>query len=231
MCFSPEASFAAGGALVPVGVYCLRAAWKKSPRLLPLAAVPVLLAVQQVSEGCVWIALLRDDPDAVRLPALVFLFFAFAFWPFWFPVVAAAGETRPARRLWLAGFAILASGWFWVLYYPVLVDPADRLTVSVAHHSIRYSTSLPVDGGVSRTVVRVFYLLSMAVPLTIGPKLVGPLPGLLLAASAAVAAVVFEYAFASVWCFFAAVLGLSISWVFYRMPGREPVAGRAAQFA
>ncbi|MDB5309924.1 MAG: hypothetical protein JWO38_4126 [Gemmataceae bacterium] len=230
MCFSPEASFAVGGALVPVGGYCLWAAWRKARRLLPLAVVPVLLAAQQISEGFVWLALGAGDTAGARPPALVFLFFAFAFWPFWFPFVAAVGETRPAHRRRLLVVAALTSGWFWVLFYPLLTDPAGRLTPIITHHSIRYATTLQVDEYVPRVVVRVAYLLSIAAPLLLGPRLVGPLPGLLMAGSAAVTAAVFEYAFASVWCFFAALLGLGLCSLFYRLPDRKPARAEDVRF-
>lgn len=221
MCFSPEASFGVGAALLPVGAYCLRSSWRKNRALLPLAVVPLLLGVQQVSEGFVWLALQADDLDRARAASLVFLFFALALWPFWLPVCAAVGETRPARKRWLTAFAALTAGWFWVLYYPLLADPG-RLVPGVMHHSIRYEFVLPTDAIVPRTVLRVLYLLSIVVPCLVGPRLVGPLPGILLGGAAVVAAVAFEHAFASVWCFFAAALSLALCHLFARLPGREP---------
>lgn len=222
MCFSPEASFTVSGVLVAAGGYCLHVARWKAPRLLPLAAVPSLLGVQQMSEGFVWLALGAGDPAAARPAALVFLFFALAFWPFWLPVVAAVGETRPARRPWLIGFAILTAGWFWVLFFPILQDSAG-MTPSVVHHSIRYAVTLPVDAYLPRGLIRLLYLFSIVVPLVVGPRLIGPLPGLLILGSAVVTMLVFEYAFTSVWCFFAAVLGLGLCQFFFRLPGESSV--------
>jgi hypothetical protein len=228
MCFSPEASFAVAGALVPIGGYCVRAAWRKDRRLLPLSFTPLLFVGQQAAEGVVWLALDRGDAAAVRSGSLAFLFFALALWPFWFPLLAAAGEARPARRRWLAGLAALASGWFWLLFYPLLTDPA-ALHTSVAHHSVRYELALPVDEYLPRNAVRVVYLLSMVVPMLAGPRVFGVAPGLVLAASAGVAAGVYAHAFASVWCFFAAVLSGWLAWFFWRLTpvhgGR--LAGRA----
>jgi hypothetical protein len=219
MCFSPGVSFAVGGALLPVGGYCVLQAWKKDPRLLPFSVIPALLGVQQISEGFVWCGLESGDPSAARPPALAFLFFALAFWPFWLPVAAAAGETRPGRRPWLIGFAILATGWFWVLFFPLLNDPSAKVTPSVVHHSICYTVTLPVDAHFPRGLIRFVYLSFIVVPLVLGPRLAGWLPGLLLLGSAAVAMAVFEHAFASVWCFFAALLGLCLCRYFSRLPG------------
>ena len=225
MCYSAAASFTVGGTLVPVGAYCLWAAWAKNRRMLPLAAIPVLLAVQQVSEGFVWHALEARDEAAARSWSLIFLFFALAFWPFWSPLQAAVSESRPQRRAWLTALAVATTGWFWVLFEPLLVGPETRLTPMVMHHSIRYEFTLPIDDYVSRNVVRVAYLLSIVAPLVVGPRLFGVLPGLLLGAAAVVTAIVFAYAFASVWCFFAAVISLGLGYIFYRLPtqGLTPV--------
>src|SRR6266545_2494887 len=121
MCFSPEASFAVGGALIPAGVYCVRAAWAKSPRLVPVALVPFAFAVQQIAEGFVWLGLQAGDPARTRAGAVVFLFFALAFWPWWFAAANIILEPRPARKWVFAGLALLTSAWFWVMYFPLLV--------------------------------------------------------------------------------------------------------------
>src|SRR5947209_19813275 len=138
MCFSAEASVTAGAALLPAGAYCLSAAARKQPRFLPLAALPLLFGVQQIAEGFVWHGLEHGHPAEVRSAALVFLFFALAFWPFWIPLVSTAIEPRPARRRVFFGVTLLSTVWFWVLYYPVLTGPESLLNVRVMHHSIRY---------------------------------------------------------------------------------------------
>lgn len=44
MCFSPEASFTVGAALLPAGVYCTQAAVRKDARFVPLRWFPWPLA-------------------------------------------------------------------------------------------------------------------------------------------------------------------------------------------
>ena len=138
MCFSPEASFAAGGTLIPVGAYCLRAAWRADRPLLPLAAMPALYGVQQVAEGFVWLGLGAGDPARVRSAARVYLFFALALWPFWNALSAAVADRSPARRRWLWGFTLLGTVWFWVAYYPLFISGGYPLQIDIVHHSIRY---------------------------------------------------------------------------------------------
>jgi len=223
MCFSVEASFGVGAALLPAGAYCIRSALRKAPRLLPLAVVPVVFGVQQISEGFVWLGLHAGDSAVTRSAALVYLFFALAFWPFWFPFVAAVAEPRRAWRWGLAALAVVATAWFWVLYYPVVTGPGSLLTVETVHHSIRYSyPDLAVYEYVPRPLLRVLYLLTIVIPVGFGSVTFGRLPAVLLGASAVVAAAVFEYAFVSVWCFFAAVLTGYLCVLFLGLP--EPAA-------
>jgi hypothetical protein len=227
MCFSPEASFAVGGALVPAGAYCVRTAWEKNPRLVPVALIPLAFAAQQVAEGFVWIGLRDGDPARVRSAALVFLFFALAFWPFWFAFLNAVLESRPAHRWRFAALALVTTAWFWAFYLPLARGPESLLTVRVVHHSIAYSyPALAVYDYAPRPVLRALYVLSILVPLLTGPRLFGWQPGAVLLASLHAAAALYDYAFVSVWCFFAAVLTGHLCLLFHRLPApaRAPAA-------
>ena len=63
------------------------AAALKKPSFLGLAVVPICFGIQQISEGFVWHTLEHGGSNQTRTPSLVFLFFALAFWPWWFSVV------------------------------------------------------------------------------------------------------------------------------------------------
>lgn len=241
MCFSAEASFIVGGALIPAGIYCLWAAAVKKPSYLGLAAVPVFFGVQQISEGFVWLATTKHHHDdsahaaisqdpQVRAASLFFLFFALALWPFWFPVLTTIMEPERRRKWIFAALSVVASVWFWILYFPLLQNP-DLLTVSIETHSVQYQyEGLAIYNYIDRLPLRILYLLSVAVPPMFGSENWGRLPGLVLGASALVAAVFYNYAFVSVWCFFAAVLAIYLCVVFYRLPAPQanPVASPAS---
>jgi hypothetical protein len=223
VCFSPEASFTVGGALVPAGVYCLRAALGKNPRLVPVAVMPFAFTVQQIAEGFVWLGLASGDAARTRTAALVFLFFSLAFWPWWMSVVNAVLESRPVRKWACIGLGVLTTAWFWVLYFPLVVGPESLLSVSVVQHSIFYSYfDTPAFEYTSRTLLRVLYFLSVAVPIALGSKVFGWVPGVMVISSVVVAATVYSYAFISVWCFFAAVLTGSLCLMFHRLPTNSP---------
>ena len=220
VCFSAEASFAVGLPLIPAGMYCVWAAAVKKPSYLGLAIVPICFGVQQISEGFVWHALEHDAAAVARSWSLVFLFFALAFWPCWFSVLTALMEPEPRRKALFVALSLATTGWFWILYYPLLVGPESLLTIQPVHHSIQYDyPQLPIYGYVDKLPLRVLYFLSVALPpiLTTEQRF-GRIPGLVLGASAFLAAIVFNHAFVSVWCFFAAVLSIYCCIVFYRLP-------------
>jgi hypothetical protein len=222
MCFSAEASFAVGGILVPTGVYCVQTVWTKNPRLIPIALIPLAFAVQQIAEGFVWTGLRHQDAALARSASLVFLFFALAFWPFWFAFLNAILETRPGRKRLFIGLSVLTSAWFWILFYPLLVNP-EILSIESVHHSLQYRYSeLPVRQYIPRPALIALYILSIAVPMMLGQNVFGKFPLVFFLGSAVVAAVVFHYAFISVWCFFAAVLTTYLCVVFYRVPAGQP---------
>src|SRR5438132_14411320 len=98
MCFSPEASFAVGALLIPAGLYCIRSASRKDRRFLGFALLPLLFGVQQLCEGLVWVGLEHDNMPLAKGAALLFLFFALFFWPFWVPFSVSFIEPRVATR-------------------------------------------------------------------------------------------------------------------------------------
>ncbi len=220
MCFSAAASFGVGAALVPAGGYCLWAAGVKRPRFLALAAVPFFFGVQQISEGFVWRALEHGDVERARAPALFFLFFALAFWPFWFPFLTMTMETCRRRRWLFAALTLVATVWFWVLFLPIAHGPEALLKIEQHHHSIQYNyhDGLAVYRYVPRLLLQVLYLAMIALPMALGSESWGRIPALILGVSAVLAAIVFHYAFVSVWCFFAAALAVYLVVVFYRLP-------------
>src|SRR5439155_20577598 len=120
-----------------IGGYCVRQAWRKIPHYWAFAVIPIGFGLQQAAEGCVWIALAAGDERTARVGSAVFLFFAFAVWPLWFPLAAACAEPRPGRSRFLCVWAVLASGWLWFAYLPALAS-WDSLSVQIVGHSLHY---------------------------------------------------------------------------------------------
>ena len=226
MCFSPQASFAAGAALLPAGIYCTQAALRKNSSFVPLGLAPIAFGVQQISEGFVWLGLREEDAALVQQSSVIFLFFAIAFWPCWIPLSLAFAEPRQRRRVALAALAIVGLAWVW-LYLPLAIDPTKWLATEVVHHSIRYEVGeLPGFSLAPRFVWRLGYLLIICVSLAMGrfdpggSRWANLSGGVLVAGLFGISYGLYSYAFLSVWCFFAAFLSLLLCGAFYRLPVR-----------
>ncbi|WP_396273326.1 DUF6629 family protein [Hyphomonas sp.] len=210
MCFSETASFAVAAACAFAGALAVF----KSPSLnhLPLAAVPLVFAVQQASEGLVW----RTLDQVVGLPApgwpaTLFVFIATVVWPVFVPLSVLLAQEDGHRKRIIA--ALTATGCLVSLVFVVRLVNAD-VTASVAGASIQYTSQ--IKPGVSLPL----WLLSEAqggtdwilVPYavaTIGALACSALPALRLFAGLVAAVLVVLLAadqdtLVSVWCFFAA---------------------------
>ncbi len=218
MCFSAQTSFGLCAILLPVSAYCVHSALAKNKALLSLGIIPLIFGVQQFCEGIVWTGIDRNDAELSRWAALVFLFFALAFWPFWIPFCAFLLEPGGWRRPLLGFFSILGLAVGVVLYVPVLLEPG-ALAVEATHHSLYYDLThtfamrlLPFAWW------QVLYVVIVATPPLTAPSRGFFIFGVAVVVSAAVSHVFFWYASASVWCFFAAVLSLYLSFSFWRLP-------------
>jgi hypothetical protein len=84
MCFSATASFAVAVALACVGAASM--ARNPSPRGRMLAAIPLVFAAQQATEGIVWLTVSGSAHVSLQPLAVdAFLAFALIVWPLWFP--------------------------------------------------------------------------------------------------------------------------------------------------
>lgn len=219
LCVSAETSFGLAGLLAPVGVYCLNVASQRDRSALPLAAVPLLFGVQQACEGLVWVGIGREHVELTQAAALAYLFFALMFWLFWIPFSAVFLE--PRRRIkFLLGFGAglgLAGGL--AFYLPILMNP-EVLVVSMVQHSIRYDIAQsPAVATVPQFIWQLAYLSVVSLPLfLIAQKRKGMLAfSTALVVSAAISHAYFWYAFASVWCLFAAILSLVLGYMFHHL--------------
>jgi len=223
MCFSPEASFSLAGVLAVGGSYCLHRADRVDRSYLPMAAIPIVFAVQQFCEGWVWIGLERGDPGLTKLAALSYLFFAVCFWPVWIPysmlLVEQSRRTRFFLRAATSTGIVLGLG----LTLPVIVDPS-WLAVDVSHHSLHYNIGRsPIFQMFPDVLWEAIYLVVVSTPLFASSVQKMVHAGVAVIVSAAATHVFFDHAFASVWCFFAAGLSIYLCVFFASLrPGLRP---------
>jgi hypothetical protein len=196
MCFSAPASFAAAAITGATGIATVTRVQGRSE--FPLAAMPIFFAVQQTIEGLLWLRL-PDDPAGPIPIALthVFLLFALVFWPVYAPFATLSIESDPRRYKWIS--VCLFSGFIVAAYFLWSLHMGPR-TASIEDGHIIYS-------GDPHLPVFVLYLYPAATclaPALSSHRLVRIL-GLFVFLGSLAAYIAYRDAFASVWCFFAAV--------------------------
>ncbi len=201
MCFSAPASFVTAGITGVVGIAALVRV--REPRELPLAATPLLFALQQAIEGLLWLNLpLAPDGSLPAVLTFLFQFFAEAFWPLYAPIavwlIEASGYRRHLMVVCLGiGAGVGAYLLWWIAGHPPLA------TISDGH--IVYGTAYRQPAAVG-----VAYLAATGLPLLLSSKRTVVVLGAIVLAGLIVAYAFYWEAFISVWCFFAAAASVAI---------------------
>ena len=107
MCFSAEADFVSGAVIGAVGVATLTKV--EHPREIPLAALPLALALHQVVEGFVWRDLDSGMPRSSGTAVTIYLLFAWAVLPVLAPLAIMLIEPPGRRRRRIAVFVVLGA--------------------------------------------------------------------------------------------------------------------------
>jgi hypothetical protein len=203
MCFSASASFGASAVLSVIGVATLKKA--KLSYQIPMAGIPFIFAVQQFSEGFVWLALSNPTFAPVeKLFTYVFLFFAQIVWPLWVPSSIAILERDLERKKILflfAGVGVLVASYF-----------AHRLIVYGAHaniggHHVAYKQIYPDSWG---HIADIFYGVATLTPMFLSKVKKVWIFGLAVTISYVITYVCFVHYILSVWCFFSAIISVLI---------------------
>ena len=196
MCFSATASFSAGAVLLGIGALTVRSATR--PRDLPFAAIPLLFAIQQLTEGVIWLTFRYEAPRINTLMTHVYSFFSHVLWPAYVPLAVLLMERSSRRRrvllvLAAAGVAVGTYLLYILVAFPVVSRPFGGHVEYISPHFFA-------------AVTMTLYLMSTTMsPLMSSHRMVKVFGALALSSFAAA---YFFYAtwFISVWCFFAALL-------------------------
>lgn len=200
MCFSATASFASGGLLLGLGTLTLRTA--RHARQVPFAAIPLLFAVQQLSEGVIWWTFSHDAPLLNSVMTHVFSFFSHVLWPVFIPLAVLLMEAPGWRRTALAvvvaiGAAVGAYLLYMLFEFPVASQPAGQHIEYVSPHFFA-------------AVTMTLYLIATTVSLLLSTHLRVRVFGAASMLAFAVAYASYARWFISVWCFFAALLSVLV---------------------
>jgi hypothetical protein len=195
MCFSASASFMTAGVTAVIGTVCLGRVQRA--REIPLAATPILFALQQAMEGLLWLELpTAPHGSSSASLALGFLFFADVLWPVYAPMAVLLVEPDERRRRFMALCllaGLYASGY---LLWSLATGPRGALILD-GHivYEVSYKRS---------ALVALAYLAATGLPLVLSSQRMVVILGLIILIGSAVAFAFYWEAFVSVWCFFAA---------------------------
>ena len=211
MCFSATASFSAGAVLLGLGALTLKSA--RRPRELPFAAIPLLFAIQQLSEGVIWMSFRYEAPLLNAAMTHVYSFFSHALWPVYVPLAVLLMEPSEWRRRALLACVVAgAAAGTYLLYilvaYPIVARPTGQHIEYVSPHFFAATTMT-------------LYLMSITFSLVLSTHRMVKAFGVLALLSFAAAYFFYEIWFISVWCFFAALLS-AIIYLHFVLRRNEP---------
>lgn len=222
MCFSATASFGASAVLGAVGLIAVAKA-KTTPQRT-FASIPMLFAVQQLTEGLLWLSLKNADLAGWQsLFTYIFLVFAMAVWPFWIPFTiwllekSKKQKERIKKFVWIG--AVVAIGVSVILLaYPVqVVTPfcfncPGSPSLTPRDH-LHYEFAIPA---IVKSMIVAFSMLYIAA--TIFTPFLSTIRNMKWLGVVFLASYIFAVSFyrgfvISVWCFFAALLSFVVLWI------------------
>ncbi len=212
MCFSPTASFLASGLLTIIGALCLRT--MPSKKYFMIAIIPLMFAVQQAAEGIVWLTIGCSEHEALMNTAIhIFLLFAVTVWPLWIPFTVWMLEKNKHRAQLLLAPLIAGICFISTTKIMMLTHPNAHITADIVNCHIVYSS-------LDQLSVYFMPLLFLYACAVIAPFFISTIKhiwmfGLLILASLIATYIIWYEFLGSVWCFFAALISMSLWYFLY----------------
>lgn len=219
MCFSASASFGAGVVLSIVGVASIKKA--KSSSQLSFASIPVLFAVQQITEGFLWLSLTNPEYASLqKITTYIFLFFAQVVWPVWVPFSILILEPKGKRELLLkilTGIGGLVSVY---LAYCLWSFPVEA---SILGYHIFYDQDYPAAIAL---YCGLLYIIATIVPPFLSRIRFMWLLGTAILISYAITTIFYTNYIVSVWCFFASVISIAVYVILYQFNNHKKMISK-----
>lgn len=213
MCFSATANFVGSGVLGAVGVVTFTKV--KHRRELLFAALPLLFAIHQFTEGFVWLGLDGIlSPQVAHDMGAAFMLYAQGLLPFLLPLSVLLFEPNAKGRKRMLPFVVLGGG---ISLYILWALTAFPLELYVRGNSIVY-----MNQATNNTAVAVLYVIATCGALFFSEIRMMVVLGAVNLAILLLVMVVKRYAFTSVWCAYAAVASVIILAYFWRSHKSRP---------
>ncbi|NIJ06570.1 hypothetical protein FHS31_000152 [Sphingomonas vulcanisoli] len=203
MCYSPTASFTSSAIIATIGVATLR--HTPAPRALLFAAMPMLFALHQFTEGLVWLGMEgRIGTIGRDHAAFLFTLYAQGLLPFLMPLAVTVLEPDGWRRnlMWgLTAIGGVAAAWdaYGLIFLP--------LHTFVDHDAIAYRNVMT-----GSLFISLLYIAATCGSLLLSSYKTVRWYGVLNIVALSIVQLVRAYAFASVWCFYAALMSVMLYW-------------------
>lgn len=213
MCFSAQASFAAGGVLIPLGVFSMLRALKMDKRYILFSMIPIIFGIHQLIEGVIWDRLHHAPYTSLYQSILAFTFVAFFVWPIYIPLSVYCIEPSQQRKRILAGVICFGCFLSLAIYFPIIIG-LTFVDVTIVQHSISYPIDQPVY---LQNLFTICYVLTIFFALFLSSLKEIKIFGGLLLFSLLLTVLWFYFALSSTWCFFSALLSVYIVYFMYQL--------------
>ncbi|MES2837377.1 MAG: DUF6629 family protein [Bacteroidota bacterium] len=203
MCFSTEASFGAGIVLSVIGVATIKQA--QSPSSYFFSSLPIIFALQQFSEGFLWLALSHAYfAPLQQITTYVFLFLAQIIWPVLVPFSILLLEKNEKRKvalrtiLWVGILLALYLGYCLINY---------NVEAKIDGYHIAYQQDYPPS---LISYVAISYIIATIAPAFFSTVKKMKILGFAILISSVLAAIFYKNYLLSVWCFFASIISILV---------------------
>ena len=213
MCFSAFASFSAGIVLSATGIATLKKVKNKNE--IAFASIPLFFGIQQMTEGIVWSSFTL--PEVNNIATYIYAIFAHSWWPTFLPFAIMMIEKNKDRKKLLAiplAFGILISA---ALLYSIIIN---HVTSNIYQNCIQYHLVMPTNNNV---IFLALYLVSTCGAAFLSSYKKIQFIGIISLILAIISYLFYNFAFASIWCFFCAVLSLLIYKFFASLHSQKTV--------
>ncbi len=213
MCFSAEASFIVGGGLLIVGAATIKKAHYRKD--LPIALIPLIFALQQITEGSLWITLENGNmPQTQFWLSNIYGVFIGVIWPLYAPFAVYSAETDRKRRKLIASVGIAGLG---LAVYTIIGLINQPVVAEIINHNISYEHDVNYD-----QIVLVMYLLATCVPFIFSSFKHLYVAGIAITIGFFLTYFTYTETFASVWCFYAAIAS-SLIYLYFTQRTKKPL--------
>jgi len=208
MCFSSNASFGAGIILSTIGILSIKLA--KLPNQIMFACIPLVFAIQQLTEGFLWVALLNPKYASLEIVSTYnFLFFAQVVWPFLVPFSIYKLEKEIRRKKILFGLSVIGLVVSMYLAYCLL---NYQVVANIIGNHMSYKQDYPKD--ISKYCALLYIIATIVPPFFSSIKWMWLL-GLTIFISYIMTTIFYVDYIVSVWCFFASIISMAVWLIVY----------------